>query len=86
MTIKKSDIICIIPARGGSVGIKMKNLKKVNHKRLIQYPIEYALKSNLVGTVLVTTDNKLIAQKARKYGAITPFLRPKKFSGSLSTT
>ena len=86
MTIKKSDIICIIPARGGSAGIKMKNLKKVNHKRLIQYPIEYALKSNLVGTVLVTTDNKLIAQKARKYGAITPFLRPKKFSGSLSTT
>ena len=35
MTIKKSDIICIIPARGGSQGLKMKNLRTVNKKKLI---------------------------------------------------
>ena len=86
MTIKKSDIICIIPARGGSQGLKMKNLHTVNKKKLIQHPIEYALKSNLIGTVLVTTDNELIAKAARKYGAITPFIRPKRYRGKFSTT
>tara|TARA_A100001015_G_C14862512_1_gene660959 strand:- start:175 stop:888 length:714 start_codon:yes stop_codon:yes gene_type:complete len=86
MTIKKSDIICIIPARGGSQGLKMKNVRMLNKKKLIQYPIEYALKSNLVGTVLVTTDNEIIAKVARKYGAITPFIRPKRHSGKFSTT
>ena len=86
MRINKSDIICVIPARGGSESIKLKNIKKVDSKRLIKYPIEYALKSGLVGTVLVSTDSKLIAKKAREYGAITPFLRPKKFSGKYSTT
>lgn len=86
MKIKKSDIICIIPARGGSEGIKLKNIKKVDNKRLIKYPIEYALKSGLIGTVLVSTDNEFIAKKAREYGAITPFLRPKRFSGKYSTT
>jgi CMP-N,N'-diacetyllegionaminic acid synthase len=86
MKIKKSDIICIIPARGGSVGLKMKNLRKVNGKSLIRYPIEYALSSNLIGTILVSTDNKLIAKEAKKFGAEVPFLRPKRFSGKYSTT
>ena len=86
MTIKKSDIICIIPARGGSQGLKMKNVQMLNKKKLLQYPIEYALKSNLIGTVMVTTDNEIIAKAARKYGAITPFIRPKRYSGKFSTT
>ena len=84
--IKKSEIICIIPARGGSKGLKRKNLQKVHNKKLIQYPIEYALKSKLVGTILVSTDDKNIANAAKKAGAIVPFLRPKNISGDFATT
>ena len=84
--IKKSEIICIIPARGGSKGLKKKNLQKVHNKRLIEYPIEYALKSKLVGTILVSTDDKNIANVAKKSGAIAPFLRPKNISGDFATT
>ena len=86
MSINKKDIICIIPARSGSKGLKNKNLKKVLNKRLIEYPIEYAVNSKLVGTTIVTTDSKKIADAARKAGAIVPFLRPKKISGDFATT
>ena len=36
------EIICIIPARKGSKGIKNKNIKKINGKELIQYSIDTA--------------------------------------------
>ena len=53
---------------------------------MIHYPIKYALKSKLIGTVLVSTDSKSIAVEAIKAGAIVPFLRPKKLSTDLATT
>ena len=86
MKFKKEDIICVIPARGNSKGIKKKNLQKVSNKTLLKYPIEYAVNSKLIGTVLVTTDNSEIAKAARKYGAITPFIILKSISGDLATT
>ena len=70
-------VICIIPARGGSKGIKLKNLRKVCNKPLIYYPIKAALKSKSCDKVIVSTDSKLIAKYAIKYGAEVPFLRPK---------
>ena len=38
------DILVVIPARGGSKGIPMKNIKPLNGKPLIKYSIEFALK------------------------------------------
>ena len=46
--MKKQKVICIIPARGGSKGLKMKNLQKVNSKPLIYFPIKAALKVGYV--------------------------------------
>lgn len=76
----KKKIICIITARKNSKGIKNKNLKKINNKELIFYPIKAAKKSKLIDQVVVTTDSKRIANISKKYGAYVPFLRPKKFS------
>ena len=42
---KKYRVLCIIPARGGSKGLKLKNLRKVCGKPLIYYPISAAKKS-----------------------------------------
>ena len=77
---KKNKIICIIPARGGSKGLKHKNLRKVCNRPLIYYPISDALKSNSFDYIFVSTDSKSIAKTAIKCGASVPFLRSKKFA------
>ena len=83
---KKFKVLCIIPARGGSKGIKLKNLSKIGNKPLIYYPIIAAKKSGVCDDVFVSTDSLKIAKVAKKYGANVPFLRSKKYSGSLTTT
>ena len=82
----KKKIICIILARGGSKGLKKKNLRKVDGKPLIYYPIKDALKTKIIDDIIVSTDDKKIAFFAKKYGAKVPFIRPKKLSGDLATT
>ena len=82
----KKKVICIIPARGGSKGIKLKNLQKVNNKPLIYYPIQAAIKSNVCDKIIVSTDSVKIKNVAQKLGAEVPFLRKKKFSKDFTTT
>jgi len=82
----KEKVICIIPARGGSKGIKKKNLQKVGGKPLIYYPIRAAILSKVCDTVFVSTDCPMIAKQAIKFGAEVPFLRKKYFAKDYTTT
>ena len=75
----KKKVICIIPARGGSKGLKFKNLQKINNKPLIYYPIKAAIRSGVCDKVCVSTDSIEIAKVAKKYGAEVPVLRKKNF-------
>ncbi len=79
-------VVAFIPARGGSKGLKKKNLKILAGKPLIAWPIQHALKSKYVDDVVVTTDDKDIAKVAKEFGANIPFLRPESISGDLATT
>jgi CMP-N,N'-diacetyllegionaminic acid synthase len=76
--------ICFIGARGGSKGIKRKNIRLLDGKPLIAYTIESALDSKCFQNVIVSTDDKEIASIAKKYGADVPFLRPKKLANDHS--
>lgn len=67
--------LAIIPARGGSKRIPGKNIRPFLGKPIIAYSIEAALESGLFGTVMVSTDDKAVAETARQYGAEVPFLR-----------
>ena len=58
---KKNKIVAIITARGGSKGIKNKNLINLNGHPLISYTINYAKSSNLIDRTFVTTDSKNIS-------------------------
>lgn len=86
MTEKNNDVICIICARGGSKGLPRKNVRLLNGEPLIARPIRHALASGVIGTVLVTTDDKEIAEAALAAGAVVPFLRPSELAQDLTTT
>lgn len=70
-----STVLCTICARGGSKGVKNKNIKILNEKPLIAYTIEQARESELFEHIVVSTDSDLIADVATKYGAEVFFKR-----------
>jgi len=72
--------IALIPARGGSKRIPKKNIKNFFGKPIIAWSIELAFKSGCFDKVIVSTDDKEIAEIANFYGAETPFMRSKEFS------
>jgi len=71
-----TNVVAVIPARGGSKGLPRKNLRLLAGKPLVAYAIEAALGSPLVDRVIVSTDDEEIAEVARQYGAEVPFIRP----------
>jgi len=77
---KNMQILAIIPARGGSKGIKNKNIRNFCGKPLISYAINQACQAKKVNRVIVSTDDHKIAAVAKKYGAEVPFLRPKELA------
>ncbi len=74
--MSKSEVLAIIPARGGSKGIPRKNIRPFAGYPLIAFSIAAALQAKTVTRVLVSTDDEKIAEVARQFGAETPFLRP----------
>lgn len=83
--LKKETFTAIILARGGSKGIKLKNLVKINGKPLIYWTIKQCLFSKKIDSVWVSTDNKLISNYCKKMGVyIIP--RPKKYSQDNSSS
>ncbi|MBC3229578.1 acylneuraminate cytidylyltransferase family protein [Serratia fonticola] len=55
--INSKRVLAIIPARGGSKRLPNKNILPLGGKPLIKWSIDSALKSNLIDTVLVTSDS-----------------------------
>lgn len=65
---KDKKVIAVIPARGGSKGVKNKNIKHLCGKPLIAYTIETAFDSNIVDEIFVSTDSIEIADISKKLG------------------
>lgn len=80
MKINKSNILCIIPARGGSKSVRKKNIKNLNGLPLIAYTIIEAQKVFPKENIIISTDDDQIAAVARNYGCDIYFKRPKKLS------
>lgn len=84
--INEKSVLAIIPARGGSKGIKGKNIFSIEGKPLIAYTIEAACASEYIDTVIVSTDNQEIADVSKAYGAEVPFLRPAELASDYAKT
>lgn len=70
-----AKVLCTICARGGSKGVKNKNIKLLDGKPLIAYTIEQAAQSGLFEHIVISTDSDAIAQSAQEYGAEVFFKR-----------
>lgn len=69
-------ILALIPARGGSKGIKNKNIIDLNGHPLVSYSIKASQGSKYIDDIVVSTDSEKIAKISREYGANVPFMRP----------
>ena len=68
--------VIIIPARGGSTRIVRKNVKIFNGAPMIHWPISAALACVSPKNVIVSTEDREIAEVAVSAGASVPFTRP----------
>ena len=75
--------VALIPARGGSKGIKNKNLKKINGLSLTDLAIKTAIKSKIFSKIILSSDNKSILSSGKKY-EIELHQRPKIISQDTS--
>ena len=80
-----TEILTLIPARGGSKGIPRKNIRSFAGYPLIAWSIAAAKQSQLVTRIIVSTDDEEIASVARECGAETPFLRPTELAQDQTT-
>ncbi len=80
-----TEVLALIPARGGSKGIPRKNIRSFAGWPLIAWSIAAAQQSKYVTRIIVSTDDEEIAAVAREHGAETPFLRPAEFAQDKST-
>ncbi len=63
-------------ARGGSKGVKDKNLRRIGGKSLVALAVEHGLAARTIGRVVISTDSRQIAREAKAAGAEAPFMRP----------
>lgn len=66
--MNKNLFVALIPARGGSKGLKKKNLYPVNNKPLISWTIESAISSRYLEKIFVSSDDNSILEIASKEG------------------
>ena len=77
--------VAIIPARGGSKGLKEKNIYPVAGKPLLAWTILQALASTTIKQVFVSTDDQAIAKVASDYGAEV-IVRPVELAGDKASS
>ena len=75
-----SSFICVIPARGGSKGVKNKNIQIVGGRPLIAWAIKAARDSGIFRKIVVSTDSNEIGKVAETYGVDEVWERPEALS------
>lgn len=78
--------LALIPARGGSKGIRSKNIVTLGDKPLIAWTIEAARQSAYDLDIFVSTDDENIALVAAQYGAANGYRRPERLASDTATT
>lgn len=75
-------VLVVVPARGGSKGITLKNLREVGGVPLVGLAGRVAAALDFADRRIVSTDHAGIARVAGEYGLAAPFMRPEDISGA----
>ena len=80
-----TEVLAIVPARGGSKGIPRKNIRAFAGYPLVAYSIAAGLQAHAVSRTIVSTDDAEIADVAKRFGAEVPFMRPSELAADNTT-
>lgn len=78
---KGKKILVVVPARGGSKGVKLKNIRPVGGIPLVGLTGNVIEKLDYIDRAVVSTDHAEIARIAEESGIACPFMRPESLSG-----
>lgn len=78
--MQNKNILITICARGGSKGVKNKNIKLLCGQPLIYYTIKQSKEWGKASRIIVSTDSEEIANVAKRYGVDVPFIRPRELA------
>ena len=75
------SVLAVVPARGGSKGIPLKNLREVGGRSLVARVGDIVKQVPEIDRAVVSTDHAEIAKVAMAAGLDAPFMRPDSISG-----
>ncbi len=78
--LENKTILVVVPARGGSKGVNLKNIKTINGVPLVSLVGRVVKQLPYVDRAIVSTDHPEIARIAERSGLDVPFIRPEKLS------
>ena len=81
-----TNLLFIVPARGGSKRLPGKNTRLLNGKSLLGHIANAVSEAGVSGDCLLTTDDPEIAEQGRALGWLVPFLRPAELARDDSPT
>lgn len=81
----ESEVVAVIPARGGSKGVRRKNLREVAGVSLLGHSIRCAVEAKSVHRVFVSTEDEEISIEAIRCGAEV-ISRPAELAGDTSSS
>ena len=79
--IQNQSILTVVPARGGSKGVSLKNLRMVGGQSLVSRVSAVVAQVPEIDRAVVSTDHDGIAGAAEAAGLAAPFRRPESLAG-----
>ena len=81
--LRNKTILVIIPARGGSKGVKLKNIQPIGGVPLVALVGRVVTQLPYVDRAVVSTDHPEIARISQESGLDVPFMRPQALAGDI---
>ncbi len=81
-----TDLLIVIPVRGGSKRLPGKHTRLLAGRNLLEHTQDAIAQAGLKAPVLLSTDDRDIAERGRALGWRAPFLRPESLAGDTVPT